>query len=180
MQQADIPSLIESDSDMMAVLRAVRSLDLPDWWVGAGFVRNKIWDTLQGEGHTPPGDIDVVYFDPAHLSEEEELKLKERLEEIHPTGKWSVTNQARMSFVNGDAPYTSSLDAISHWPETATAIAVTLDKADHIIFKALHGVDDLLAFIIRPTPAFENKMEKYRQRLQKKDWQTKWSKVKIA
>ena len=31
---------------MMGVVRAVRQLQLPYGWVGAGFVRRVVWDTL--------------------------------------------------------------------------------------------------------------------------------------
>lgn len=179
MKETDIPTLIETDGQMMAVLRAVRSLQLPDWWIGAGFVRNKIWDVLHGQERTPPGDIDVVYFEPADLSPDKEIEYQNQLEKILPTGKWSVTNQARMHMENGDTPYASSLDAIGHWPETATAVAITLDNSDRVIFKATHGTDDLLKLIVRPTPTFKNRTEKYRDRVRKKNWQAKWPKLKI-
>jgi hypothetical protein len=179
MQASDIPTIIEGDDFMMNVLRAVRSLSLPDWWIGAGFVRNKVWDILSGDTKTPPGDIDVVYFDASDLSEETEKRYQQHLEEIFPTGKWSVTNQARMHEENGDDPYTSSLDAIAHWPETATAIAVTLNNENRVIFQAPCGSKDLLAMIIRPTPCFAKKEEVFLKRVEKKAWDKKWSKVQI-
>lgn len=178
-QASDIPSVIEGDDFMMDALRAVRSLSISDWWIGAGFVRNKIWDILSGDTKTPPGDIDVVYFDPSDLSEETENRYQLHLENIFPTGKWSVTNQARMHKENGDNPYTSSLDAIAHWPETATAIAVTLNDADRVIFQAPCGSKDLLAMIIRPTPCFTKKEETFLKRVEKKAWNKKWPKVQI-
>ena len=180
MEEKDIPKLIGDDKWMMDILRSVRSLQLPDWWIGAGFVRNKIWDVLHEKKRTPPGDIDVVYFDPHDLTENREMEYQKRLEEIYPTGKWSVTNQARMHTENGDVPYTSSLDAIAHWPETATAIAITLDKMDHVLFQAPHGSNDLIQMVIKPTPAFTKKLEKFRTRLEKKNWTAKWPKVKVA
>jgi uncharacterized protein len=179
MQESDIPKLIEADEFMINVLRTVRSLSLPDWWIGAGFVRNKVWDALSGGPQTPPGDIDVVYFDASDLSEETEQAHQKHLEEILPTGKWSVTNQARMHVENGDSPYISSLDAIAHWPETATAVAITLNNADLIIFQAPCGSEDLLNMTIRPTPCFTKKLEEFQRRLEKKRWDTKWPGVHI-
>ncbi len=44
--EADIIRLVKDDKWMMKVLTAAASLDLPDWWVCAGFVRSKIWDTM--------------------------------------------------------------------------------------------------------------------------------------
>lgn len=39
----EIVRLVSEDAWMMNVLRAAKSLELPDWWVCAGFVRSKIW-----------------------------------------------------------------------------------------------------------------------------------------
>ncbi len=38
--------VIESDQAAMRVLRATADLGLPDWWIGAGFVRNRVWDAI--------------------------------------------------------------------------------------------------------------------------------------
>lgn len=35
-------NIIESDIDMMKILKTVALLDLPNWWISAGFIRNKI------------------------------------------------------------------------------------------------------------------------------------------
>lgn len=40
--EKEIIQLIKEDEWMMDILRAVKSLHLPDWWVCAGFVRSKI------------------------------------------------------------------------------------------------------------------------------------------
>lgn len=44
-----IVELIEADALRMRALRAVRTLDLPDWLIAAGFVRNLVWDNLFGK-----------------------------------------------------------------------------------------------------------------------------------
>ena len=47
----------------MDCLHALRSLDLPQGYIGAGFVRNAIWDELHKRVKpTPLNDIDVIYF----------------------------------------------------------------------------------------------------------------------
>ncbi len=40
--EQDIIKLIQSDTWMMEILQTAKSLQLPDWWVCAGFVRSKI------------------------------------------------------------------------------------------------------------------------------------------
>ena len=47
----------------MDCLHALRTLDLPQGYIGAGFVRNAIWDELHEKVKpTPLNDIDVIYF----------------------------------------------------------------------------------------------------------------------
>lgn len=62
--EEDILWLIREDKWMMELLKCAKSLNLPDWWICAGFVRSKIWDVLHGfnERTTLP-DIDVIYYD---------------------------------------------------------------------------------------------------------------------
>ena len=38
-------------AEMLRALQAVARLDLPDAWIGAGFIRNAVWDALHGTGH---------------------------------------------------------------------------------------------------------------------------------
>lgn len=115
----------------LACLRAVRDLGLPDAWVGAGFVRNAVWDALTGRAHDPRAhDIDVVFFDAALAGEARAIEAEQTLERTLaaelPGLCWSVTNQARMAVLNGDAPYRDTADAVARWPETATAIAAQM------------------------------------------------------
>jgi hypothetical protein len=64
----DIGSFVAAQPTMMKVLAAVEALALPDCWVGAGFVRNPVWDALHGFPWSASyTDIDVVYFDAADI-----------------------------------------------------------------------------------------------------------------
>lgn len=58
-----LSDLIEQDPQRMQILTAVASLKLPDCYVAAGFVRNRVWDHLHGNSHTPLSDVDIIYFD---------------------------------------------------------------------------------------------------------------------
>jgi Uncharacterized protein conserved in bacteria len=91
MTEQDIITLISDDEWMMHVLRLVRSLELPDWCVCAGFVRTKVWDYLHGlDSPTPLSDVDVVYFDPNHTSETTEKEYEKILSEWDSSIPWSV------------------------------------------------------------------------------------------
>lgn len=176
----DIIKLIEADDWMMHVLQTVRQLDLPDWWIGAGFIRAKVWDTLHGyTKRTPLGDIDVIYFDPADTDEATEKRHEAALTRLMPTEPWSVKNQARMHLVNGDKPYAGSEDALAHWPDTPTCIGARLDAQGHVILTAPHGIADLINLTVRPSPAFTRNIEVYHDRIKRKNWPKKWPRVKI-
>ncbi|WP_227394958.1 nucleotidyltransferase family protein [Jeotgalibacillus aurantiacus] len=182
--EEDIHNLIQSDRQMMSIIRAAGTLGLPDWWICAGFVRSKIWDTLHGfDERTSIPDVDVIYFDPADLREETEKGYEQRLFQMMPEVPWSVKNEARMHLVNGLAPYTSSEDAISKFPETATALGVTLDQQHKLVLTAPSGLEDVLNLQVKPTASFTETKERaaiYEERLVKKNWQSIWPKVSVT
>ncbi|MED4903615.1 nucleotidyltransferase family protein [Parageobacillus thermoglucosidasius] len=181
--EKDIIRLIKEDEWMMDILRAVKSLNLPDWWVCAGFVRSKIWDVLHGfKERTPIPDVDVIYFDDTNTEEAEEKKFETRLRNILPNIPWSVKNEARMHVVNNIPPYSSSVDAISKFPETATSLGVKLDGKDKIILVAPWGVEDVINLEVKPTPYFKESKERaqiYEERITKKNWKDIWYKVNV-
>ncbi|MGF9963576.1 nucleotidyltransferase family protein [Bacillus rhizoplanae] len=181
--EQDIIQLIKEDTWMMEILQTAKQLYLPDWWVCAGFVRAKIWDTLHGfEERTPIPDVDVIYFDAEHIDELEEKKYEQQLLNMSPNVPWSVKNEARMHLINNMPSYSSSVDAISKFPETATALGMKLNENDEIVLAAPWGVKDVLNLELRPTPYYEEAKEHasiYEERVRKKKWQEKWSKVKV-
>src|SRR5689334_17072920 len=126
MSARDVVGVIESDAGAMRVLRAAAALGLPDWWIGAGFVRNRVWDAISHVPGSPERDVDVAYFDAEQPGRREEERAEARATAILPGVPWEIRNQARMHLHNGEEPYASALDAISRWPETATCVAVTL------------------------------------------------------
>lgn len=178
-----IISIIYEDKWMMEILEAVKSLYLPDWWICAGFVRSKIWDTLHNlDERTPIPDIDVIYFNPANIDELEEKKYEQKLKCLNPHIPWSVKNEARMHIKSSMPPYISSVDAISKFPETATALGVKLNEDDHLILTAPCGIDDLINLEVKPTPFFTESKERvgiYEERVKKKNWKQTWNKLKI-
>ncbi|MEU8664283.1 nucleotidyltransferase family protein [Actinoplanes philippinensis] len=175
MSAQDVVQVIESDPAAMRVLRAATELDLPDWWIGAGFVRNRVWDAITGRPPAPERDVDLAYFHPDNQDPGEEVRAEARAAAILPDVPWEIRNQARMHLRNGDAPYTSTLDAISRWPETATCVAVTL-RDGAVRLAACHGLDDLVGLVVRPSPAFDGPdgRAKVRHRIETKGWPGRW------
>ncbi len=178
--ELDIVRLIESDAWMMEKLRHVATLHLPDWWIGAGFVRSKVWDTLHYfTERTPLTDVDVIYFDPSDIHEQTEKEIYAKLLALDCSVKWSTKNQARMHLKKGEEPYTSSTDALSQWTETPTCIGASLDTEGQVHLTIPHGVEDLLSCIVRPTPYVLAKPEIYRERMRTKNWPARWPQVRI-
>lgn len=179
----DVIKLIHSDEKMMEIIKAVSTLNLPDWWICAGFVRSKIWDTLHGfSNRTETPDVDVIYFDHTNIDENFEKELENKLISIMPNIPWSVKNEARMHVINNLPPYTSSEDAISKFPETATALGVKLDKDNNLVLTSPHGINDVINLEVKPTPYFTEIKELttiYEERILKKNWKAIWNKVKV-
>ncbi len=180
-EEKEIICLIKEDRWMMQLLKDAKSLNLPDWWICAGFVRSKIWDTVHNKCvRTSLPDIDVIYYNPDNTKELEEKKYENQLKSLRPNTPWSVKNQARMHLVNKMNPYTSSTDAISKFPETATALGVKLDEFDNVLLTAPWGTHDVLHLIVKPTPYFvetEERFQIFQDRVCKKNWISIWSRI---
>ena len=179
MHENDILHLVERDPWMMAVLAGAARLDLPDWMIGAGFVRNKVWDHLHGFQHekVDTADIDLIYFDPADLREETE-KVYDAQARAFCDVNWSAKNQARMHLLHNFAPYTSTADGLANWVETSAAVAVTI-RDGGLRLVAPHGIGDLVGLIIRPTPTFAQRTDVLLSRVAEKAWLTKWPKLRV-
>jgi len=181
--EVELKHLIAADRWMMEILATVERLELPDSWICAGFIRSKVWDYLHHyESRTPLGDIDVIYFDKANLSEKDEKKYEQKLREYLQNEPWSVKNQARMHVVNNTKPYQSSIDGVAHFPETPTAIGIRLNNGI-LQIAAPYGIQHLISGIVAPTPYFQKDTpmhEIYKRRIQQKNWISIWPKLQIA
>lgn len=171
-----LQAILSDDPLRWRVLGVVRSLGLPDCWVGAGFVRNAVWDHLHGRpASRPSGDVDVLWFCPARAEPSEDRKLEAALRVLDPSIDWSVKNQARMHRRNDDAPYASAVDAMRHWPETATSVAARQTEEGCCEIAAPFGLEDLFGLILRPTPRFAGeKRHAYLDRVRAKGWLAAW------
>lgn len=177
-EEAELKAIIQNDQEMLRILKIVKSLNLPDWWICAGFIRNKIWDVLHGyPSDTPLNDIDIIFFDPVDTSIETEENLNEKLHVLDSTMPWSVKNQARMHQKAGFPPFKSSQDGIAHFPELPTAIGVKLTQDGQLLIAAPWGIKELMNLIVSPTLYYQLNSQHYsiyQERLKKKDWQKTW------
>jgi hypothetical protein len=177
-----LQAIIRDEPLRWRILGLVRALRLPDGWIGAGFVRNAVWDTLHGRVSSPLSrDVDVLWFDATQAEAAADRTIEARLRLADPSVSWSVKNQARMHRRNGDAPYGSVTDAMRFWPETATAVAVRRTDRDECEVAAPYGLDDLFGLILRPTPRFADAEGRISlaARARTKGWLTTWPLLRV-
>ena len=182
--EQDILEAFRKNPDMMKILTIIRNLALKDSWLAAGSVRNFIWNLLSDKSpFDHETDVDVIFFDPA-ISYEDTLGIESKLEEDFPQYQWELKNQVYMHLHSPHtAPYTSSCDAMSKYPERCTAIGLRLNGDSTLELFTPCGLEDILKFQVSPTPHFldnEDRMKLYQERLSKKNWQEKWKNLTFS
>lgn len=169
----------------MSALSAVRESGLKSWCIGAGAIRNLVWDSLHGhETPTPLTDVDVAYFDASNLSAARDAEIQSRLAAQCPGIPWEVTNQAAVhlwyenAFGHAVPPLTSLAEAVASWPEYTTAVGLTLLDDDTMDICAPYGLDDLFSMVVRRNPARVS-VETYRQRVEQKRYRERWPRATV-
>jgi hypothetical protein len=175
---AELREILEADARLMAALALCRDLLPVTAWIGAGAIRNTVWDHLHGRAPGPLGDIDVVFHDAA-LPPEADAGFAAMLHAACPDLAWDVTNQAHVHRWYGDyfgkdvAPFASLAEGIASWPDTATAIAVRLATDGSIDVLAPFGLNDLFGLVLRWNPVRVS-AETFMTRIHAKQWLARW------
>jgi hypothetical protein len=167
----------------MRALEAAREVGAPDWLIGAGAVRNAVWDRLHGFTEpTPPGDVDLAFFDPADLSAARNEEVESALRERAPELPWEAINQAAVHLwyppEAGIEPLRSIEEAISTWPETATCVALRLEADDSLTIVAPFGLEDLFAMVFRHNPGRVT-AESFNRRAASKRITERWPRARV-
>ncbi|MFC4018689.1 nucleotidyltransferase family protein [Micromonospora sp. GCM10011542] len=177
--ESAVRQIMSSLHRRVEIAARVARLGLPDCWIGAGFVRNAVWDALHHHPRpTPLNDVDVVYYDRADTSYASEAAHAALVQRDFPHERFSFRNQARMHRRNGHEPYLSSADAISRWTETCTTVAVAWTGSSFDVL-APHGLDDLFALIVRPTSADADMVKLVARRVEEKGWLSTWPLLRL-
>ncbi|GGE39770.1 nitrate reductase [Pullulanibacillus camelliae] len=170
---------IQSDTYTMQLLREVECLNLPSAWVAAGAIRQLIWDECHHYSErTPLNDVDVVYFDPTS-SEMTDVHVESYLRKRNSSINWQVKNQARMYIKNGHMSYKNVGEAMSYWPETATAVAAQRDEWGSVQLLAPYGVSDLVQLLLRQSSKCKD-ATLFMNRIKKKKWLERWPQLRIV
>ncbi|MDQ2806472.1 MAG: nucleotidyltransferase family protein [Chloroflexota bacterium] len=184
---AALTRIIRADRWLWGVLAAARTVNAPDWLIGAGALRNCVWDSLFGAAtRTPPADVDLAFFDPTDLTPAGDAAVTAALRALRPDVPWEATNQAAVhcwyaDSYGGDppAPLQSSADGVGTWPETATSVAVRLLPDDSLHIVAPCGLTDLLNGIVRRNPRRVS-LAQFHARLATKRIRARWPGVRVV
>ncbi len=178
--ESQLKQLIFESSMISNILQAARTVDLPNWYIGAGLLRNLVWDHLhQYDKPSPLNDVDVAFFDANDLSRERDKKANEQLTAVLPNIEWEATNQAAVHtwheayFGYPVDPYESAEDGIAAWPETATAVAVRFLPDESLKIFAPFGLEDLFEMKLRRNKR-KVTLEEFHNRYRKKEIKKKW------
>lgn len=173
----NLETLIKADSERMEVLSIVKTLDLPDCYIAAGFIRNLIWDHIFSTS-TPLNDIDIVFFDPLDISNSRAKEITTKLKKQFTDFEWQAKNQAFMHRRNHDRPYKNTLDAMSFWPEKETAIGVSLDNNGALTFINAFPKNNIFDGKITYNPKRNECV--FRQRITQKQWLKVWPHLQVV
>lgn len=183
-RESELLSIIKSDERLMNILRVARDCNLPNWYVGAGVVRNTVWDSLSGSpGASHIRDIDFIYFSEFDI---DEADIRSFLEERLPGVDWDFKNSRDIhkwykekKGIDRD-PLMSSEEDIDNWPEFCSCIGIRLKEDGEILIYAPYGIDDLMNMVFRRntfSDHFTSGM--FEQRVKDKKVVERWPKAKI-
>jgi hypothetical protein len=186
MCEQQLREIIQDTQWLWRALKAVQAIDPPCWCIGAGAIRNAVWDALHGWSTSSfLADIDVAYFDQTDLSMERDEQYRLALLKQEADLPWDVTNQAGVHlwfatvFGHAVQPLESIEEAVRSWPETATSVGVRLDRDDQLRIIAPVGLDDLFGMVVRRNPRRVSP-EVYRKRIETKKYLERWPKATIV
>jgi hypothetical protein len=130
-----------------------------DGWLGAGCLRNPVWDALFGVTSAET-DWDVALFG---------QEGQAHLEALLP-GPWEAVDQARYGHSSAEA-------GLASWPETATAVGARLVPGG-IEVLAPWGLQDLLAGVLRRSGGFTD-LQGFARRSTSKGWARRWPGLRL-
>jgi hypothetical protein len=157
-QNEEIRSTILASPLLRPIIDGWDKVSLPDCWLVAGAIAQTVWNkTFDLPCTHGISDIDIVYFDSDDLTENGETRQAARIRATfsHLPVWIDVKNEARVhmwyetKFGYQITPYTSTAEAITTFPTTATAIGLKPSQGS-LLLDAPFGADDLMNGVVRP------------------------------
>jgi len=157
-----LETIVRDSPALMAVLRKIRALDLPDWLIFSGAIYQRVLNALTGrDADYGLKDYDVGYFDASDLSyEAEDVVIRRVAAAFEPPVRElvEVRNQARVhlwfegKFGEPYTPLTHTAQALTRFVSSTFAVGVRLEADDRLTVVAPFGLEDLFALRMRPNP----------------------------
>ncbi len=176
-----LKQMIFAHPALLLRLRYLRKLNR-EAYLSAGIIRNMVWSLLHDQTYQiEQTEIDVIFFD-ANDIDHEQQHLAHLLSQKFPDNTWDVVNQAFVHtwYTTADGQsipqYSSLEDALSAWPETATAIAVRLLENNNLEIIAPFGLNDLFELKVR----WNNRLVSHKvflERVQTKRFFERWNRL---
>ncbi|WP_010116133.1 nucleotidyltransferase family protein [Acinetobacter sp. P8-3-8] len=179
-----LKQIVFNQHDLMQRLMYLRQINT-EAYLSAGVIRNLVWSVLHGQHYKIENtEIDVIFYD---LVDEhaEQQRLTGLLKHQFAENEWDVVNQAfvhrwyKTDQGQSIAQYSSLLDALSVWVETATAIAVRLLENGDLEIVAPFELNDLFELKLRWNNRLVSR-DVFIQRVQSKRFLEKWQKLRIV
>lgn len=184
-RHATCENIVFEDGIIPEVLERAESLGLPDWYLTAGCLFQRVWNHLHGyPSSNGILDYDLFYCDPADPSWEAENDVIERTAEAFADLgiEVQVRNQARVHLWFEDhfgipiAPFGSSKDGIRNFLATACCLGIRTNEDEMEIY-APFGTDDLFSLVVRRNPEAAGPASAYEQKTER--WAQLWPRLKI-
>lgn len=165
-EAAALDAILRADPVLMALLARLRALALPDWRLVSGCVWQPAWNALTGRpARHGLRDYDLAYHDASDLSWEGEDAVIARVAaataDLELPAPVETRNQARVHlwfaarFGPGRGfgpPLQGTDEGLARYLSTAHAVGVRLEADGRLDLAAPHGLGDVFAMALRPTP----------------------------
>lgn len=185
-ERLTLEDILMNDGIIPEVLQRAESLNLPDWYLTAGCLFQRVWNHLHGfQSDHGIIDYDLFYCDPVDLSwEAEDTVIKRTTNAFNDLGlEVQVRNQTRVHLWFEDhfgipiAPFTSSKDAIRNFLAIACCLGIRSNDGEIEIY-APFGMDDLFGLMIRRNPEAAGPASAYEKKTQR--WAQLWPQLTIS
>ena len=158
----ELETLVRATPFLIGTLQTVRTLNLPDCWLVAGAVYNRVWNHLTDRpARHGIKDIDLFYFDPDTSWQAEDDHIKRAAGAFAADPPVELRNQARVHLWYEDRfgqPYSALKNArqgIDRFACKTHAVGLQLDPSGALSIYAPFGLRDIFAFRITPNPVLD-------------------------
>jgi hypothetical protein len=187
-KEQQLLKILEENKSVQLILEKAGSLNMPNWYLGAGGIVQTIWNIKHGfNPENGIKDYDLVYCDINDVSSESEKTFKQKSEHIFKDIQLPVeiTNEARVhlwyreefGYTNDQPKYRSIEEAIRSWSIIPTAIGVRKNADGKLKIYAPFGLEDLFNLTVKVSSNPKITEVVYRKKTDR--WIKIWPNLKI-